>query len=962
MKNLKRNLILISMLILASLSITKSQNLLYDFELNAEYDSQISKVDLLFTIQQSSNVTYDKFELLIRPGTLKNTIEDITQFKTVIDITSDIFDTTFRNHKDIQFKQYLASIEYEMKEKKEVIIVVATSKSGNKIISTPRQIERIITNQRSIYFISEIKKENLIALNSSFRYEAKAKTNYPNDIITYKILPRQSNTTFKWSDKATVNAETGVFEFKGTEAGAYLFSIEATNKTGNVEYKAVQNIIIIVDECETLPSLTVSLTDIDGKPLRKESLFLVPVEQNDNNNRMFTAETDDHGMALINASKGKYHLIYNGNSNFGIVQYYGANSGSGKPAIIELNECGYQYTVKFEVRTNLDSNNIFDLVFTKFPKESRLSIDQKYTFETKAIHKKDPDAIIEYLLENAPEGMEINSETGLISWTPKAAGNYKVNLYARLANNHYVNTSIFLIFNVSKCAMKSTIELSLFDKVGNPISPNNAGFAKLIANLYFYQGIDNNSDTTHREYYKLMIASTSTVFGSRAYFAVDEGQYLLMINSQNKNIWYKNASDVKNATPIKVECNDTLMLEMVLDVEVESNLKSIVSGYCLDEAGKVIHSEIVFEGTRSNSNGMNMHFRKSVSNNDNGYYSIELPRDYTYIAYAISKDSKRPLYWNNTYNRFDAIPIITEKEKYDNINFVFKTDEQHANKITVKGTVKSTTDISIKDCFVVVLDADETTKPKNNVGTTYLSTDGSFEFNLESGNYIFLAIPQSRNYIPGFYNENGVAEFTWEDATIVLVDANSNKSIDIVLQEIERKPGIARVNGSIKLKHTNTEVENANILLLSADKAVEYTSSNYNGEFDISNIADGDYTLVVNKVGYSKYETNLTLDAQEPINLDITLEAEIVSSVEEFNTKFMNLEVYPNPSSEYIELKNKTSNIYNAYEVYNLKGIKIISGEYNNQKISINTLSPGKYFVKLLNDKNNSVVPFTVTK
>lgn len=961
MKNLKRNMILIIALFLASNSFSYSQNIKYEFEIAAKYNSQESILDLNFVLVDLLNQKYDKFELYIRPGTLQNTIEDLNKFKLKIDITNDLTDTIYRNQNNLIYRQYSGRIKYEMSEKSEVLIVVGTSKNGDRIISTPRQIERIITNQRSIFFTSEIKKENLIALNSFFRYEAKAKTNYPKDIITYKILPRHSNSTFKWSDKAIINAQTGLFEFKGTESGSYLFSIEATNVTGNIEYKAVQNIIIIVDECEALPSLTVSLTDKDGKPLKNESLFLVTAEQSNNDPRMFTAITDDHGMALISASKGKYHLIYNGNSNFGIVQYYGANSGSGIPEVIDLNECGYQYTVKFEVRTNLDSNNIFDLVFTKIPNVGRLQIDQKYTFTTKAEYRKDSNEVIEYLLENAPEGMEINSETGLITWTPKEAGNYKVNLIARLENDHYISTNAILTFEVSNCAMRASVILSLLDKDGNPISPNNSTLVKSIANLYFYQSIGNNNDTTHRDYYKLMIASSTIIQGNKAIFVVDEGQYLLMINNQNRNFWYKNAQDVQNATPIKVQCNDTLMLDMVIDLEPIIDKKTIISGYCLDESGRVVKSEIVFEGLKGNSNGMNEQFRKSVSNNENGYYSVELPSNFTYVAYAISKNSNKPLYWKNTYNRIEATPIYAEREKYEDINFVFKTDDNNTHKIKISGTVSSTSNVLVKDCFVVVLDADETTKPKNNTGTTYLSTDGNFEFNLEAGNYIFLAIPQSRDYIPGFYNVNGVAEFTWEDASIVEVGANT-KSINIILQEIERKPGIARVNGSIKVKNSNLDVENANILLLSANKAVEFTISNYNGEFDISNVADGDYTLIVNKVGYSKFETNLTLDSQEPVNLDIALVAEMALSVEDFDVKFMNLEVFPNPSSEYIELKNNTTMQYNKFEIYSLKGNILSSGTYNGQQIDVSNLTAGKYFIKLILANESSVVPFTISK
>lgn len=962
MKNLKRNLILLTALIFLSLSFSNSQVIKYEFEISAKYTMQAAALDLNFMLIENQNQGYDKFELYIRPGTLQNTIENLTQFKTKIDITNDLNDTLVRSSNNVTYRQYIGRIKYEMQEKSEVLLIVATGKNGTMIVSIPRQINKEIVNQNSIYFSSEPKKDNLIGLNSYFRYEAKAKTNSSNDIIRYKILHRTANSNYKWSADATIKAETGLFEFKGTEAGFYMFSIEASSETGSGLIKTVQNILIQVDECEALPTLTVTLTDQNGNPVKEESVFLVSLENAGSESKVFTAITNKNGMATIQTTRGKYNLVYNSRNNFGMQQYYNSKPGTKDPEVIEITECGYQYSVKFNVRTNLDSNNVFDLVFTKIPKAERLQLDHKYEFQAKAEHRKEPNAIIEYLLEKAPEGMKVDSKTGLITWTPNKSGVYTVNLTARLANDHYISTNAQITFEVSNCAMRASVILSLFDKAGNPITPNNSIFAKSIANLYFYQNIGNNNDTLHRDYYKLMIASSTMIQGNKAYFVVDEGQYLLMISSQHQNIWYKNANDVQDATPIKVQCNDTLMLDMVLDLEQDVEKKTIISGYCLDESGKVVLSEIVFEGLKGNSNGMNEQFRKIVTNNENGYYSVEVPNGFTYVAYAISKNTNRPLYWKNTYNRMDATPIYAEREKYEDINFVFKTEDNHTQKVLVKGTVTSTANILVKDCFVVVLDADVTTKPKNNTGTTYLSTDGNFEFNLEAGSFIFLAIPQSKDFIPGFYNEFGIAEFTWEDASIVNVNANSHNSINIIIQEIDRKPGIARVNGSIKVKNSNQKIENANILLLSSNKAVEYTLSNYNGEFDISNIADGDYTLVVNKVGYSKYETNLTLDAQEPINLDIALETEMVSSVEDFDVKFINLEVYPNPSSDYIELKNNTTMQYNKYEIYSLKGNVLSSGSYEGQQIDVSNLTAGKYFIKLLKANESSVVPFTITK
>jgi len=72
-------------------------------------------------------------------------------------------------------------------------------------------------------------------------------------------------------------------------------------------------------------------------------------------------------------------------------------------------------------------------------------------------------------------------------------------------------------------------------------------------------------------------------------------------------------------------------------------------------------------------------------------------------------------------------------------------------------------------------------------------------------------------------------------------------------------------------------------------------------------------------------------------------------SVNSFNLS-SKVNIYPNPSAEYIQISNITS--IKKYTIYNILGKKIISGEVNqNQKIDIIGLNSGVYFLQVENWK-----------
>ena len=87
----------------------------------------------------------------------------------------------------------------------------------------------------------------------------------------------------------------------------------------------------------------------------------------------------------------------------------------------------------------------------------------------------------------------------------------------------------------------------------------------------------------------------------------------------------------------------------------------------------------------------------------------------------------------------------------------------------------------------------------------------------------------------------------------------------------------ASVNGYITDASSGETLISANIALLENNRG---TSSNTLGYYTITNVAPGTYTIACSYVGYKPYRKEITLNADEPLRLDIKLEPNVVTTEE----------------------------------------------------------------------------------
>lgn len=917
--------------------------------LEGSFDSKAEVLNLKFMYAINSTVKLNSFMLYKREGGLKNTSENLSDFKLVGELKD--YNDSVDDKSNKVFCEW--SGKHNLESDVETLVVVTTA-LGMKIISNPIEIKSEQKHNHSISFISQNNETNIF-LNQDVKYQAEAKST-SNTEIEYSLIESSSNGEFKTDANAKIESKSGLFTWTPIESGKYKFTILAKTTVESEVISAQQYLYFVVDECEGPSYLEVTLVDENGKTINSAKISAISIDNNNTKDRIFESRTNAEGKANIQVTKGNYILSYDAglmNSTY----FYGGGLNKEDATKISVN-CNNTYSINFEInRSDSDTIDLNGLVFVKYPESEDLKIspNEEFQFDFKAEYSLNINSEIEYeLISKHQDKGECNSETGKFKFSSETEGRFAYTIRAKLKSINKVFTDYNFIMNVTDCEEQASLTLDITDEDGNKLN-------KGIVNLFEYHSDDNENVS----FVEKKIRYTIDLKQNNRTLNVEGGSYLMLVKSNNKNYWFENAKDIKNANSIEIACGEEKKISMSVG-ESEVNVEHTkVSGYCLNADGTVASSVVVFEGINSNNLiGLNEKIVTEVSTDANGYYSAELPKNYIYTAFAINAKTQTSLYWENQKNPINAKKIIADTEVIENINFVFEEENNSSNYIKVSGSVMTKSNVKLTDCFVVCMPVESNNGAINSNGETFFAQNGNFEFDLKAGSYVFLAIPTSNNYLPTYYNQNGEIAIAWEQATIVNVTSNFNSTVEIVLNQIERKPGSARVNGNIKAEVSSSNIDNASIVLISANTLVEYSASNYYGEFDISNVADGEYKLVVSKVGYQKFETNLKLDDENPINLDINLkESSQPLSVNVSNNIITKVEAFPNPSSDYIDLNFNKLISSVKYEIFTMNGNIALSGEYNTgKKINVSSLTNGKYIFRLYNNGDCYISFFTVNR
>ena len=410
------------------------------------------------------------------------------------------------------------------------------------------------------------------------------------------------------------------------------------------------------------------------------------------------------------------------------------------------------------------------LEFTSMPIE-KANIGEEYQYTAIAIDKENENAEIIYSLLQAPEGMSIDENTGVIAWTPETKGFYDIWVHAEVKDSSDVFGEQFFNINVFSCKQPAVVSGEIKYSKGNLVKE---GFVQLFDKSI----LDSTNEENINSYYSGVIDGQYSV-------EVDEGEYFVVYQDKYGYYeFYENAFDWETATTIPANCEDKIELNMNLSEEMSTEFFTVSGNVSYEDNSPASYMQVYFEGTGSKGGRENL-IMMSTMTDESGNYSLGLPNGYTYIAY-IDGDwdpvtgIQRVLYYNQTYHRKDAEKMILESD-LSGINFIIEKGAGYTY-YTVTGNVSMADGQPVMGAMVSFEGFYDEEYGKGNYFFNSVTTDSSGNYWIELPDIIeyraYVTSPYVKLYMPLYYNQT----YNPEEAEVLKLTGDLN-GIDFVIED-----------------------------------------------------------------------------------------------------------------------------------------------------------------------------------
>jgi hypothetical protein len=218
------------------------------------------------------------------------------------------------------------------------------------------------------------------------------------------------------------------------------------------------------------------------------------------------------------------------------------------------NENGESDETNYAVARYMNHEKYYVKINNYFPET--ITANEEVTFIPE-VETNFPDPEYSYELifhdEDEIEGMEIDEETGEITWTPTEKGYYFFGIGVEVTNSDFLRTANMFRVYVSECSELATITLNITDVEGNPIEEGEAI-------------LQTRRDDEGNNYgYKERIINGNIVFDN-----VEKGDYELVVFSYGYfTYWYDGKTGPEDADLLSVDCADDITLDITLEERVE---------------------------------------------------------------------------------------------------------------------------------------------------------------------------------------------------------------------------------------------------------------------------------------------------------------------------------------------------------------------------------------------------------
>lgn len=453
---------------------------------------------------------------------------------------------------------------------------------------------------------------------------------------------------------------------------------------------------------------------------------------------------------------------------------------------------------------------------------------------------------ITFSLSDEPDGMTIDAETGVITWTPSAGGYYYFTVNATITTDDDATVRTFsqgFDLRVAQCEIGGSIKGSITDSKGNAIENG-----MIYAYQYSYWGKDSIN-------YQIPVPSgqCAIIDGEYELTDLDKGDYYLLAYDNygylNLPTFYANAADFDNATAVPVECGqpttaswsllrNTTILRFTTTPETTSIKLGETFTYDADAEGGDESQPLTFAimqgpaGATIDAETGVLQFTPS----HNGVYSFG-------ISVSRTNDSL------NGYLQYDFQYFTVQ---------VVNCDQLSSIALNVKDEEGSTINLGYAIVFQQVDSIDATGNFGYSQSIKFENGIAQFD-NLDAGTYYVQVYGYEMSHVDSTWNDTLVTTFkqyynTWykdalkfEDATPITIDCNSNFTDDVILK-LRPEPTYNTVSGRVTDETDNSPVPNAFISFSGIEKVTgEYnfsgTVSDENGNYTVSLTDDYNWTV-----------------------------------------------------------------------------------------------------------------------
>lgn len=830
----------------------------------------------------------------------------------------------------------------------------------------------------------------------------KLQTNAQYSAISFKLLHGPSGMT--------IDESTGALTWTPQQNGVYTFVVGAKFEVESQMQNITQTLEIRVRTCDNPGLIYGYVHDSKGELVKHGYVWVTSKMDSLNDTLNFQhnfgmqAEINNGFYLIRDLDQGYYYLIAqddNGDWGATLPTWFNGTTDINNATPVMVN-CGDSTVASWNLLQNKTK-----VRFTTTPENTKIKLGDTFTYDADA-EGGDEQYPLVFQIQQGPKEASINSETGELAFTPTHNGVYPFNLivsrkYPGNVDSKQIDIQNFNVV-VRQCDQLSSIVMQFKNEDGEAIkygyaillqmndhndANNPWGFTQTVQ---FDNGMAKFKDLDAGDYY-LQVSAYNMVMGDSTSHGGND-TIVWKSSEQYYSMWYKDAFDMKNATPITIECNSNFTDEMILKKVPELKNYS-VSGHVTDAADNtpITHAVIQFIGTEKNTG---MQASTACMSDSKGKYFIQLSDNYTWIAYCQaggllygrkndtlwnSDKIYFPEYYNDVTDPKDA-QVFDLTENLTDIDFALSEISPYDNSMsgnTVNSDNEQLPNIGIIAYLVKAAD--------NNADNLYfgrtVETDENGHFKLDNlipGQYIIFAWDNSFTYAPGYYHEGTSLVQSWEEATQVTVDESGNSGdYTLTMDEFKHIVGICSVHGKVG-RHKNTTKVGDDIQSSDAlQGAVVYVtdlqgntigsiSTKEDGSFEIGNLAPGTYRLVAGKVGFQTYINEFTVGNDSPAAAEEVQLSAGTTGVNDLIDANNTLSAYPNPASNVISVKFQANASITSVKMLDNTGrivysqqVSTIQGE-NEVTIQASTIPQGAYFIVVGNSNGTNMIPVAVIK